>query len=72
MEIGLRWSYKTANLPYLMEWKMMGEGAYVVGVEPANCDGLGGRVATRELGKLPMLEPGESRDYHIDLEVSLS
>ena len=41
--IGLRWMYETANLPFLMEWKMMGEGAYVVGVEPANCNGLGGR-----------------------------
>jgi hypothetical protein len=67
--VALHWSYALANLPYLMEWKMMGEGAYVVGVEPANCDGLGGRAATRELGKLPMLEPGESRDYRVDLEV---
>jgi len=69
MGFGLRWTYATANLPYLMEWKMMGEGAYVVGVEPANCSGLGGRAATRELGQLPLLEPGESRGYHFDLEV---
>ena len=48
---------------------MMGEGAYVVGVEPANCNGLGGRAATRDLGQLLMLEPGESRDYYIDVEV---
>ena len=69
MGFGLRWKYKTAGLPYLMEWKMMGEGAYVVGIEPANCSGLGGRAATRELGKLPLLEPGQSREYHIDVEV---
>jgi hypothetical protein len=67
--IGLRWQYATDTLPYLMEWKMMGEGAYVVGIEPANCDGLGGRAATRAKGALPMLEPGESRAYHITLEV---
>jgi hypothetical protein len=67
--IGLRWRYQTANLPYLMEWKMMGAGAYVVGVEPANCNGLGGRAAARELGLLPMLEPGESREYSINVEV---
>jgi hypothetical protein len=66
---GLRWAYGTANLPYLMEWKMMGEGAYVVGVEPANCNGLGGRAATRELGQLPLLKAGERRDYQIDIEV---
>ena len=69
MNLGLRWTYKTAELPYLMEWKMMGEGAYVVGVEPANCKGLGGRAATREAGQLPILAPGESRGYHIDVEV---
>lgn len=69
--IGLLWTYPTANLPYLMEWKMMGEGAYVVGVEPANCNGLGGRTATREQGQLPILEPGENRVYHIDVEVIL-
>lgn len=69
VNLGLRWMYKTAELPYLMEWKMMGEGAYVVGVEPANCNGLGGRAATREAGQLPILAPGESRGYHIDVEV---
>ncbi|MCB0153285.1 MAG: aldose 1-epimerase family protein, partial [Anaerolineae bacterium] len=37
--LGLRWTYDATNLPWLMEWKMMGEGAYVVGVEPANCNG---------------------------------
>ena len=67
--LGLRWSYLTANLPYLMEWKMMGEGAYIIGVEPANCNGLGGRAATREQGQLPMLEPGESRNYLLDIEI---
>ena len=50
--IGVRWTYPTANLPYLMEWKMMGNGTYVVGVEPANCNGLGGRAATRSSGPL--------------------
>jgi hypothetical protein len=69
MGIGLRWSYQAATLPYLMEWKMMGEGAYVVGVEPANCNGLGGRAATRDLGQLPYLKPGESRNYQIDIEI---
>jgi hypothetical protein len=67
--LGMRWTYSTANLPYLMEWKMMGQGAYVVGVEPSNCNGLAGRAATRETGQLPMLESGESREYHIELEV---
>lgn len=69
MRIGLCWAYQTANLPYLMEWKMMGQGAYVVGVEPANCNGLGGRAATREADQLPVLEPFESRHYLMDVEI---
>jgi hypothetical protein len=69
LEIGLRWTYGATHLPYLFEWKMMGEGAYVVGVEPVNCDGVGGRASARQLGQLPFLEPGESRRYRLDLEV---
>jgi hypothetical protein len=47
--IGLRWTYPTASLPYLMEWKMMCAGAYVVGVEPANCKGLASSLARERL-----------------------
>lgn len=67
--LGLRWTYPFENLPYLMEWKMMGEGAYVLGVEPANCDGLAGREALDAAGQTPILNPGESRSYHLALEV---
>jgi hypothetical protein len=47
----------------------MGESAYVLGIEPANCGGIMGRAAARESGDLPTLEPGESRTYQIALEV---
>jgi hypothetical protein len=69
LDFGIRWKYKTENLPYLMEWKMMGEGAYVLGIEPANCKGLGGRSVTRELDQLPYLAPGENRCYSIEMEI---
>jgi hypothetical protein len=69
VHLGMRWTIDATTLPYLMEWKMMGEGSYIIGIEPANCNGLGGRAATREVGGLPVLKPGESRDYHMDLEV---
>lgn len=67
--LSLRWSYRTEELPFLMEWKMMGEGEYVVGIEPANCNGLAGRKAIREQGLLPVLKPGENRNYHLELDV---
>ena len=67
--LGLRWSYDIAQLPYLLEWKMMGEGAYVVGIEPANCNGILGQAAAREQDELPYLAPGESVTYTLSLEV---
>jgi Domain of unknown function (DUF4432) len=72
MNIAVRWTYDATNLPYLMEWKMMGEGAYVVGIEPANCKGLGGRNSAREIGQLPILAPGECRQYTLEVEVIAS
>jgi hypothetical protein len=67
--IGLRWTYDKVNLPHLFQWKMMGQGQYVLGVEPANSSGMGERAAARESGDLPSLAPGESRRYELELEV---
>jgi hypothetical protein len=55
--------------PYLVEWKMMGDGMYVLGLEPANCH-VEGRVRERELGTLQVLEPGEVKQYHLEIEFS--
>ncbi len=67
--LGMRWSYPLEVLPNLYEWKMMGQGAYVLGIEPSNTSVLGGRAFAREAGELPFLEPGESRRYTIEVEV---
>lgn len=67
--LGLRWTYDRASLPHLFQWKMMGEGLYVLGVEPANSSGMQGRAAARQSGDLPCLAPGETRRYAIEIEV---
>ena len=67
--LGVRWSYEKAALPHLFEWKQMGEGEYVVGIEPGNSSAIEGRATARQRGDLPHLEPGEVRRYAIDLEV---
>jgi hypothetical protein len=69
--VGIKWqlSYDAAALPYLVQWKMMGEGLYVLGIEPTNCGVLAGRAAARERGELPILEPGESRRYGLEMEI---
>jgi hypothetical protein len=67
--IGLRWSYDRTSLPHLFQWKMMGQGTYVLGIEPANSSGVEGRAIARQRGDLPHLEPGESRRYTLAVEV---
>ena len=58
------------QLPRLWQWRMLGPGMYLTGLEPANC-GLMGRAAEREAGTLQELEPGESRRSGISVRVSL-
>ncbi|MCG2768606.1 MAG: aldose 1-epimerase family protein [Chloroflexota bacterium] len=67
--VGLRLTYSGTDLPYLYQWKMMGEGMYVLGIEPANCGVMTGRAAARRRGELPHLRPGESRNYVLEAEV---
>ena len=61
MAATLRFSAET--LPYLVQWKQMGMGDYVLGVEPANSSAMEGRGEARAKGMLVELEPGESRKY---------
>jgi len=65
---GLYVSYLKRELPSYTEWKMMGQGNYVVGIEPANC-GVTGRDKSRESGELVVLKPGESREYHVEIGI---
>lgn len=66
--LSVRLSWNIESLPKLVEWKMPGAGVYVLGVEPANCY-VEGRVKERERGTLVILKPGESRSYHLKLEI---
>lgn len=66
--LGIALRYAKADYPIFVEWKMMGEGLYVVGLEPANCH-VGGRCQEREMGSLPVLAPGESRNYRLEVQL---
>jgi hypothetical protein len=68
-KLGLRVGFKKATLPNLVEWKMMGQGTYVLGLEPANCR-AGGRSQERARGTLQSLQPGEQREFDVEIEVS--
>ena len=64
--LGVSLRFAQAEYPVFVEWKMMGEGLYVVGLEPANCH-VEGRTKERQRGTLVMLEPGEVRTYRLEI-----
>ncbi len=66
--LGLSLAFRTASLPYLNEWKNLSEVDYVVGVEPVNTK-IVGRPILRSQGRLPLIEPGETRE--MDLEIGV-
>lgn len=68
LPIGFYVKYRTDELPVLTQWKMNGVQEYVVGMEPANCH-VEGRAKEREQGTLQFLEPGETRQYHLEVGV---
>jgi hypothetical protein len=63
---GVKIGFDTSEFPWLTQWKMMGQGEYVVGIEPANCRVLG-RHAEREAGRLQTIEPGETRRFSVKM-----
>ncbi|MBQ8552515.1 MAG: aldose 1-epimerase family protein [Clostridia bacterium] len=65
---GFVMSYDTSELPYFCEWKMMGEGDYVLGVEPSTSPLGGGRAKARADGLLEYLQAGETKVQHINFK----
>ena len=65
---GVYCAYSPSQLPNFTEWKMLDAGTYVVGMEPANCSVLG-RAAERAAQTLQHLEPGEQRQYDLEIGV---
>jgi len=65
--LGLYVIYNRAQLPNTIEWRMMGEGQYAVGIEP--CTSGFGRAEVEAAGQMIWLELGDRREY--DLEVGI-
>lgn len=61
-------SFRTDTFPHLSEWKMMGEGDYVLGLEPTNVMILD-RGLLKEKNMLPTLEPEEERTMETRVRV---
>ncbi len=66
--LGLYLRYRKDQLKNLVQWKLLGQGGYVLGIEPANCH-VEGRAAERARGTLEFLAPGETRRFQLELGV---
>lgn len=64
---GLYVVYNRDQMPNYIEWRMMGEGQYAVGIEP--CTNGFGRQAVEEAGELIWLEPGDTRQYTLEVGI---
>ena len=65
---GVELSFDSRTLPVLTEWKQMGHGEYVLGIEPGNSLPIG-RVKARELSDLKMLAPDESVTFSLGFKI---
>lgn len=67
--LALSIKYETPRLPFLTQWKMMGQGEYVLGLEPCNVPAKN-RVALKEENLLPYLKAGESVTNSIEVRLT--
>ena len=58
--------FNISQLPFHFVWRMLGEGSYVVGIEPST-NRTSGRLDARERGELIILQAGEQRTYDLEL-----
>lgn len=66
--IALALRFRKEQLPWLINWQHWGRGEYVTGLEPATNPPIG-QAAARERGELILLEPGERREYDLEMEL---
>ena len=60
--------YRVQTLPEFVQWKMLGEQEYVVGLEPST-HRLNGRAELRRQGQLAPLAVGERRTFEVEIGV---
>ena len=64
--LSVKLSFSSRELPWLVEWKQMGQQDYVVGMEPGNCLTEGRHVA-KQRGQLEYIAPQQTKHYHLTM-----
>ncbi|MFN8489597.1 MAG: aldose 1-epimerase family protein [Caldilineaceae bacterium] len=68
LKLGVYWQFPVSEIPLLSQWQNFVNGSYVTGIEPGNVSMLG-RAWNRKQGYLTHIQPGEVRDFHLDIGV---
>ena len=68
LNIGIALEIDTRTLDHFVQWKMMGAGDYVMGLEPGNStiDGIDDAINN---GSIKYIESGEKIDYNIGVKI---
>ena len=66
--IGIWLKYNKDNLPYLIQWKQMGMGEYVCGIEPGNSYPRGRSIEKKE-GTFRYIEPGQKVNFWLEFNI---
>jgi hypothetical protein len=67
LDLGVVIYFNKNQLFNFTQWKQMGQGEYVLGMEPCNCY-VGGRLDPRNTEKTEYLEPGEIKNFDLTIE----
>jgi hypothetical protein len=68
LKLGIAIRFDKTQLCRFTQWKQMGEGEYVLGLEPSNCH-VEGRAKARQDETLEYIKPGEMRSFDIELRI---
>jgi len=68
LALGVALHFNKKQLFNFTQWKQMGQGEYVLGMEPCNCY-VGGRFDPRNQNVQEYLKPGESKNFDIEIEI---
>ena len=68
MGIAVAIRFQKKELPWFTNWQHWGNGEYVTGMEPGTHPPIG-QAAARARKELIFLQPGETKEYNIEIEV---
>lgn len=66
--LGVALHFNIGQFPNFTQWKQMGEGEYVLGLEPCNCY-VGGRTDPLNQACADIIQPGGTRQFDIEVEI---